>query len=127
MKKILSINEVKFEAQKVISEIQTEADKTAYQYLKAKEDFEEAKKLITANYFLNFDLIAWWSILLPIITDFEVLDFIIKNNSELKRKMTFKEFVNFSAGLRLLKTYNQNPSTFNEFKEMYSKIKLTEK
>jgi len=68
MKKILSINEVKIEARKIISEIQTEADNVSYQYLKAKEDFEEAKKLITANYFLSFDLIGWWSILLPITT-----------------------------------------------------------
>lgn len=111
----------------IISHIQIEADRTAYEYLKIKAEIEEMKKLIKVDSFLNFNLIYWWSFIFPIIVDFEILDFLIKNCDDLKRKLNFQEFIDFSDKFRLLKSYDEYPRNFEDFKKMYAKIKLIER
>jgi len=106
------------------SAIQIKADETNYHNLKLMGEIEERNNLINVNYLLDFDIFKWSSFLIPIVTDFEIIRFIVKNSQDLKRKMTFKEFVDFSEKFRLLKNCDLLPVNFIEFKEMYSKIKL---
>jgi hypothetical protein len=107
----------------IISHIQTEADRTAYEYLKLKDEIESQRKFNLLNSYVDFNASFGMQYLIPLFISLDSIDFILKYRTEIKRRFSIEELMNFSDSLKLLKLFKLNPNGFDDFKKMYAKIK----
>jgi hypothetical protein len=107
----------------IISTYQIRADKIAYEYLKLKDKFEAQRKFNLLNDFVDFNASLVLPFICPLLVSQDAINFVLKNGGDLKRKLTILELIDFSEKLNLLALFKINPSGFEEFKKMSSKIK----
>ena len=119
MKPIVSYNEI-------ISTLQIDADRTAFELLKVNDEINAQRKFILLNEFVDFNCPFVLPYLIPLFVTMEAIDFILKHNSEIKRKFTIEELMDFSDKLKLLILFKLHPGSFAEFRKMYNKIKSIE-
>jgi len=107
----------------IISTLQIDRDKVIYEYWKLKSEINRQRKFNLLNDYVDFNSCFGMDYLIPLFITSEAIDFLIKNGSEIKRKLTIEEMMDFSDKLKLLTLLKLHPGNFLEFKKMYSKIK----
>jgi hypothetical protein len=108
----------------IISHLQIEADRAAYEVLRLNDEKDNQRKFNLLNNYVDFNSSIGMSYLVPMFINQDAIDFILKNHSEIKRRFSIEELIDFSEKLKLLKLAKLQPSNFLEFKKMYGKIKL---
>ena len=107
----------------IISDFQLQRDKASYDLLVIKEQFELQKKLILLNEIVNFNAPIVLPRLMPLFIKVDAIDFLIKNQSQIKRKFSIGELIEYGKMYRITTRFAPNIKTLKEMKTKYKNIK----
>ena len=113
--------------QEIISQFQLERDQATIRLLILRERFEQQRKLILLNEFVDFNAPLILPLLIPMFIDDKAIDFLLINHHEIKRKFTIIELIEYSKMYRLVMLFRGEVNTLKELKMKYSHIKPTSK
>ena len=106
---------------KAISYFQIECDKMAFDYIELKEQFDYDRLMNVLSLYVNNASFIPLK-LLKVFSSIEAVNFLIKNNTELKAKMKFEQFMQYSKIFRTCQIFKFKFESLTEMKRKYNTL-----
>lgn len=108
--------------QRIISDFQLQRDQATYDLLLIKQQFDLQKKLILLTDIIDFNPIVLPR-LMPLFINVDAIDFLIKNQNQIKRKFSIAELIEYAKMYRTVTRFAGQINSLSDLKKKYNNIK----
>ena len=106
----------------IISHLQIENDRISFLNVKKQIEIDDLKKLIAFNMIVDFDAPGTLPHIIPLLVDWDTINFLMENNNQILRKFTFIELLEFHEKFIILKMFKKRPHDLCHYKILCSNL-----